>query len=111
MMGGFGIIGGVLFVIPLTPLPVVQALWLIFFAAMLLELGQPAVAGGMVGQRGPAVAEPAAARAAPAHAARCAGARCAASRLRVAAARARAGRAARTVAVRVQEAQAPPLDV
>jgi hypothetical protein len=39
MMGGVGIIGGVLFVIPLTPLPVVQALWLIFFAAMLLEWG------------------------------------------------------------------------
>jgi hypothetical protein len=39
MMGGVGIVGGVLFVIPLTPLPVVQALWLIFFGAMLLEWG------------------------------------------------------------------------
>ncbi len=37
MMGTVGIIGGVLFLIPLTPLPVVQALWLIFFGAMLLS--------------------------------------------------------------------------
>jgi hypothetical protein len=34
-----GIVGGVLFLIPLTPLPVVQALWLVFFAAMLLQFG------------------------------------------------------------------------
>ena len=39
MMGGVGIVGGVLFVIPLTPLPVVQALWLIFVGSMLLEWG------------------------------------------------------------------------
>ena len=39
MMGGVGIIAGVLFLIPLTPLPVVQALWLVFFGAMLLEFG------------------------------------------------------------------------
>jgi hypothetical protein len=38
-MGVIGIIGGVLFLIPLTPLPVVQALWLVFFAAMLLQFG------------------------------------------------------------------------
>jgi hypothetical protein len=39
MMGGVGIVGGVLFLIPLTPLPVVQALWLIFLGGMLLEVG------------------------------------------------------------------------
>jgi hypothetical protein len=39
MMGGVGIVSGVLFVIPLTPLPVVQALWLVFFGAMLLGFG------------------------------------------------------------------------
>jgi hypothetical protein len=39
MMGIIGIIAGVLFLIPLTPLPVVQALWLVFFAAMLLQFG------------------------------------------------------------------------
>ena len=39
MMGTFGIIAGVLFLIPLTPLPVVQALWLIFFGSMLLNFG------------------------------------------------------------------------
>jgi hypothetical protein len=39
MMGIVGIIGGVLFLIPLTPLPVIQALWLVFFAAMLLKFG------------------------------------------------------------------------
>ncbi|MGH2852342.1 MAG: hypothetical protein ACRDLP_17230, partial [Solirubrobacteraceae bacterium] len=39
MMGTVGIIGGVLFLIPLTPLPVVQALWLIFFGAMLQRFG------------------------------------------------------------------------
>jgi hypothetical protein len=39
LMGIVGIIGGVLFLIPLTPLPVVQALWLVFFAAMLLQFG------------------------------------------------------------------------
>lgn len=39
MMGIVGIIGGVLFIIPLTPLPVVQALWLVFFGAMLLGFG------------------------------------------------------------------------
>ncbi len=39
MMGGVGIVGGVLFVIPLTPLPVVQALWLVFLGATLLGFG------------------------------------------------------------------------
>jgi hypothetical protein len=39
MMGSIGIIGGVLFLIPLTPLPVVQALWLVFLGAMLLGVG------------------------------------------------------------------------
>jgi hypothetical protein len=39
MMGAIGIIGGVLFLIPLTPLPVVQALWLVFLGGMLLEFG------------------------------------------------------------------------
>jgi hypothetical protein len=39
LLGIVGIIGGVLFLIPLTPLPVVQALWLVFFAAMLLQFG------------------------------------------------------------------------
>ncbi len=39
MMGIVGIIAGVLFLIPLTPLPVIQALWLVFFAAMLLQFG------------------------------------------------------------------------
>jgi len=39
MMGTVGIIAGVLFLIPLTPLPVVQALWLVFFGAMLLNFG------------------------------------------------------------------------
>jgi hypothetical protein len=39
MMGIVGIISGVLFLIPLTPLPVVQALWLVFFGAMLLGFG------------------------------------------------------------------------
>jgi len=39
LMGIVGIIGGVLFLIPLTPLPVVQSLWLVFFAAMLLRFG------------------------------------------------------------------------
>ena len=39
LMGIVGIIGGVLFLIPLTPLPVVQSLWLVFFAAMLLGFG------------------------------------------------------------------------
>jgi hypothetical protein len=39
MMGAIGIIGGVLFLIPLTPLPVVQALWLVFIGGMLLEVG------------------------------------------------------------------------
>jgi hypothetical protein len=39
MMGIVGIIGGVLFLIPLTPLPVVQALWLVFVGAMLLGFG------------------------------------------------------------------------
>jgi len=39
MMGGVGIVAGILFVIPLTPLPVVQGLWLVFFGAMLLEFG------------------------------------------------------------------------
>jgi hypothetical protein len=39
MMGAIGIIGGVLFLIPLTPLPVVQAIWLIFLGGMLLEVG------------------------------------------------------------------------
>ncbi len=39
MMGIVGIIAGVLFLIPLTPLPVIQALWLVFFAAMLLRFG------------------------------------------------------------------------
>ncbi len=39
MMGTVGIVAGVLFLIPLTPLPVVQALWLIFFGAMLLQFG------------------------------------------------------------------------
>ena len=40
MMGIVGIVSGVLFLIPITPLPVVQALWLVFFAAMLLQFGQ-----------------------------------------------------------------------
>jgi hypothetical protein len=39
MMGIVGIVAGVLFLIPLTPLPVVQALWLVFFGAMLLGFG------------------------------------------------------------------------
>lgn len=39
MMGIAGMVAGVLFLIPLTPLPVIQALWLIFFAAMLLQFG------------------------------------------------------------------------
>jgi hypothetical protein len=39
MMGIVGILSGVLFLIPLTPLPVVQALWLVFFGAMLLGFG------------------------------------------------------------------------
>jgi hypothetical protein len=39
LMGTFGIIGGVLFLIPLTPLPVIQALWLVFLGAMLLGFG------------------------------------------------------------------------
>ncbi len=39
MMGIVGIISGVLFLIPLTPLPVVQALWLVFVGAMLLGFG------------------------------------------------------------------------
>jgi hypothetical protein len=39
MMGIVGIIAGVLFLIPLTPLPVVQALWLVFVGAMLLGFG------------------------------------------------------------------------
>jgi hypothetical protein len=39
MMGAIGIIGGVLFLIPLTPLPVVQSIWLIFLGGMLLEVG------------------------------------------------------------------------
>jgi hypothetical protein len=39
LMGGVGILSGVLFLIPLTPLPVVQALWLIFVGAMLLQFG------------------------------------------------------------------------
>lgn len=39
MLGIVGIISGVLFLIPLTPLPVVQALWLVFVGAMLLGFG------------------------------------------------------------------------
>ena len=39
MMGTVGIIAGVLFLIPLTPLPVVQALWLIFLGSMLVGFG------------------------------------------------------------------------
>jgi hypothetical protein len=39
MMGIVGIISGVLFLIPLTPLPVIQALWLVFFGATLLGFG------------------------------------------------------------------------
>ena len=39
MMGMIGIVAGVLFLIPLTPLPVIQALWMIFFGAMLLGFG------------------------------------------------------------------------
>ncbi len=39
MMGTVGIIAGVLFLIPITPLPVIQSLWLIFFGAMLFEFG------------------------------------------------------------------------
>ena len=39
MMGMVGIASGVLFLIPLTPLPVIQALWLIFFGATLLGFG------------------------------------------------------------------------
>jgi hypothetical protein len=38
-MGIVGVIAGVLFLIPLTPLPVIQALWLVFFGAMLLGFG------------------------------------------------------------------------
>jgi len=40
MMGTVGIIAGVLFLIPITPLPVIQALWLIFLGAMLIEFGR-----------------------------------------------------------------------
>jgi hypothetical protein len=39
MLGIVGMISGVLFVIPLTPLPVVQALWLVFVGAMFLGFG------------------------------------------------------------------------
>jgi len=39
MLGIVGMISGVLFVIPLTPLPVVQALWLVFIGAMLVGFG------------------------------------------------------------------------
>jgi len=39
MMGTVGIISGVLFLIPLTPLPVIQSLWLVFFGATLLGFG------------------------------------------------------------------------
>jgi hypothetical protein len=39
LMGGVGILSGILFLIPLTPLPVVQALWLVFVGAMLLQFG------------------------------------------------------------------------
>jgi hypothetical protein len=39
MLGIVGMVGGILFLVPLTPLPVVQALWLVFFAAMLLQFG------------------------------------------------------------------------
>jgi hypothetical protein len=39
LMGMVGIASGVLFLIPLTPLPVIQALWLIFFGATLLGFG------------------------------------------------------------------------
>ena len=84
MMGIFGIVAGVLFLIPLTPLPVVQALWLIFFGAMLLQLRQPADARGVGVARGAAVA----ARAEPPR-----GARRARARVRRAGARARASQA------------------
>jgi len=40
MMGTVGIIAGVLFLIPITPLPVIQSLWLIFVGAMLFEFGK-----------------------------------------------------------------------
>jgi len=40
MMGTVGIIAGVLFLIPITPLPVIQALWLIFVGAMFVEFGR-----------------------------------------------------------------------
>src|SRR5665213_1465948 len=39
MMGIVAILSGVLFLVPLTPLPVVQALWLIFFGATLQQFG------------------------------------------------------------------------
>jgi hypothetical protein len=39
MMGVMGIISGILFVIPVTPLPVVQAFWLIAIGVMLSERG------------------------------------------------------------------------
>jgi len=39
MLGIVGMISGVLFVIPLTPLPVVQALWLVFIGAMFVGFG------------------------------------------------------------------------
>ena len=39
VMGIAGVIAGVLFLIPLTPLPVIQSLWLMFFGAMLLGAG------------------------------------------------------------------------
>ena len=47
-----------LFLIPLTPLPVVQALWLIFFGAMLLEFGSRPLPEAWTVARGAAVAGP-----------------------------------------------------
>ena len=57
LMGGVGIISGVLFLIPLTPLPVVQALWLVFFGAMLLQFGGRPLPEAWTVARGAAVAE------------------------------------------------------
>ena len=105
MMGIVGIIAGVLFIIPLTPLPVVQSLWLVFFGAMLLGFGgRPLPEAWTAGEARPwpprQPPRPRASRAARPRRA---------PRSRPAAARARAGGPARTVAVGLQEAQAPPL--
>ena len=54
MMGIAGLVSGVLFLIPLTPLPVIQALWLIFFGAMLVGFGgRPLPEAWIVGEARP----------------------------------------------------------